>query len=81
MHTRESKFIKEARIDAGLTQGELAKAFGYSSAQFISNAERSLCSLPPAIMKKFCKLTNADVNMFIHVKLQDYKQYLKRVSK
>lgn len=39
-------FLKNARIKAGLTQNEVSKALGYSSAQFVSNWERGL-SQPP----------------------------------
>ncbi|WP_413290772.1 helix-turn-helix domain-containing protein [Bdellovibrio sp. HCB337] len=41
-----AKFIKESRIEAGLTQEELATALGYSTPQFISNWERGV-SQPP----------------------------------
>ncbi len=41
-----SKFLREAREKAGLTQMDVAERLGYSSAQFISNWERGLSSPP-----------------------------------
>lgn len=35
--------FKESRERAGLTQVELAKRLGFTSAQYISNIERNLC--------------------------------------
>ncbi len=41
-----SKFLRESREKAGLTQMDVADRLGYSSAQFISNWERGLSSPP-----------------------------------
>ncbi|RYZ67224.1 MAG: XRE family transcriptional regulator [Proteobacteria bacterium] len=41
-----ANYLRELRNAAGLSQGDVAKIMGYSSAQFISNWERGL-SLPP----------------------------------
>lgn len=49
--------LKQAREKAELSQGEVAKALGYSSPQFVSNMERGLCSIPPRKAAAFCKLT------------------------
>ena len=38
--------LKRLRIEAGLSQGDVRKALGYTSAQFVSNWERGL-SIPP----------------------------------
>lgn len=48
--------IKEARIAAGLSQGDLAYKLGYSTPQFVSNLERGV-SLPPIkSMKKIARI-------------------------
>jgi len=39
-------YLRASREQAGLTQAELAKVLGYSTAQFVSNWERGI-SLPP----------------------------------
>lgn len=40
-------YLRLLRSSAGLSQGDVAKTMGYSSAQFVSNWERGL-SVPPA---------------------------------
>lgn len=42
-----SKFIKEKRISAGLSQKQVAQKLGYTTPQFVSNWERAK-SHPPA---------------------------------
>ena len=41
-----SKFLRQSRENAGLTQMDVASRLNYSSAQFISNWERGLSSPP-----------------------------------
>jgi len=48
--------LKEARKAKGLTQADLSKALGFSTPQFISNAERGLCQIPTKHYKKLAKL-------------------------
>jgi transcriptional regulator with XRE-family HTH domain len=56
-----SIYLRESREKAGLTQSEVAKELGYSTAQFISNWERGL-SYPP--LKTLSHLANMyKVNM------------------
>lgn len=43
-------FLKESRIEAGLTQKEIAKKCGHNSPQFISNIERGLCWPPMNVL-------------------------------
>ncbi len=38
--------LKNRRIELGLTQSEVALRLGFTSAQFVSNWERSLCNPP-----------------------------------
>lgn len=40
------KFLRNERLKAGFTQGEIADKLGYSSPQFISNIERGLSVIP-----------------------------------
>ena len=41
---RLGDYLKKKRCDAGLSQGDLAKALKYTSPQFVSNWERGLCA-------------------------------------
>jgi len=64
-------FLRQKRIAAGLSQGDMAKELKYTSAQFISNWERGLSLPPKASMKKLSKILNLDPKDFLeeYVKL------------
>jgi transcriptional regulator with XRE-family HTH domain len=51
-----SAFLKKKRVEAGLTQSEVAQELGYSSPQFISNWERGLANPPVFILRNLTKL-------------------------
>lgn len=74
----EAQFIKQARQQAGLTQAQIAKSLGWSSAQFLSNAERALCVLPIKAMYKFCKLTGADLNVYESIKVEKLRGKMRK---
>ena len=48
--------LKRARLKSGLSQMTVAKELGYTSSQFVSNAERHICSLPLNKLSKLVKL-------------------------
>ena len=41
-----SDYLRQKRLDSGLSQLDVAKVLGYSSPQFVSNWERGLVSPP-----------------------------------
>ena len=43
---RIAVYLKERRVEAGLTQKAVAEHFGYTTGQFVSNWERGLV-MPP----------------------------------
>lgn len=45
------KFLRNARLNAGLTQRQVSETLGYSSAQFISNFECGIASPPTKKLK------------------------------
>lgn len=51
-----AKLVKTARVKMALSQDELSKKIGYKNGQFISNIERSLCSVPLKNVKALCTL-------------------------
>ena len=55
-----SNYLREKRIAAGLSQGQVAEELGYSSPQFVSNWERKLSMPPPYAVKKLAKLYGLD---------------------
>jgi len=74
----EGKIIKEARERVGLTQAQLAAKLGYKSAQFISNAERSICELPKAQFKKLAKAIGPTaVRKMIALRARNYLKELR----
>lgn len=46
------KFLKDKRLESGLSQGALSELLGYTNPQPISNCERGLAALPLAKLKK-----------------------------
>lgn len=54
---KHSEILKQAREKSGLSQSELAKKLGYTSAQFVSNWERGVCTIPPKKAALFCRFT------------------------
>ena len=55
-----SSFLKTKRVDAGLTQLDVARKLGYGSSQFISNWERGLANPPAFVLKDLAKLYKID---------------------
>lgn len=76
MRERESRFVKEARKNKGLSQSEMGACLGWVNAQFISNIERGISSLPLDKAKKFLKVTGASREEFIRARLADFKERL-----
>lgn len=48
-------FLRDQRLDLGLTQGDIAEQMGFESGQYVSNWERGIC-LPP---KNFVDLSKS----------------------
>ncbi len=49
-------YLKEKRIEAGMTQLEVSKHCGLTNSQFISNIERGCCWPPMDFLKKMSEL-------------------------
>lgn len=67
-----SALLKGAREQSGLTQGEIARAVGWSSPQFWSNIERGMCGLPPDYWEPISRLLNVDIRQIEQADLLDY---------
>ena len=72
------KYLKDKRVEANLTQYEVADKLGYSSPQFISNFERGLCSPPLKQLKKIIKLYSIRPCELIELIIEDQKEYLSK---
>jgi transcriptional regulator with XRE-family HTH domain len=55
-----TQFLITSRKKAHLSQFEVAKDLGYTSAQFVSNWERGLSIPPRAKLKRIAKLYNLE---------------------
>lgn len=53
-------FLKKKRNEVGLSQKELAKKLGYTTAQFVSNWERGISRPPMDSVPKIAKLIKAN---------------------
>lgn len=51
-----SDFLREKRIQANLSQMDVAKKLGYTSAQFVSNWERGLSNPPIATLRRLSEI-------------------------
>lgn len=51
-----SSFLRETRVEKGLTQLQASRALGHSSPQYISNFERGLCEPSLETAMKLCEL-------------------------
>lgn len=60
-------YLRQMRVNAGLTQKYVAGELGYSTSQFISNFERGLVLPPLKKMKVLIRLYNLSVPEFIRL--------------
>lgn len=52
---RFADFLRNKRLEAGLTQGDVAKKLKLKNAQFVSNIERGLAPVPFSTLKLLMK--------------------------
>jgi transcriptional regulator with XRE-family HTH domain len=77
-------YLREARVDSGLMQINLARILKYSSSQFISNWERGLSAPPNKDLQVLIKLLKLNRAKLVEVMVEDAtaevlrKVYLKR---
>lgn len=68
-------YLRQKRLDSGLSQLDVAKVLGYSSPQFVSNWERGLVSPPLetiAVLIELYKIPSGEVISKILEETQDY---------
>ena len=69
-----SQYLKQGRIQAGLSQKDVSEKLGYTSSQFISNWERGLSNPPPKAVKKLAALYHVSLEELLDLLLQDTLQ-------
>lgn len=80
--------VRALRLEAGLTQWDVAAALGYATAQLVSNWERGVCTPPLAALPKLSELLDVKpeqmVNMVCDARADDLEleraQMLARVA-
>jgi transcriptional regulator with XRE-family HTH domain len=70
-------FLKQKRKAAGVRQREIAKVFGYTSSQFVSNWERGLCAPPFDALPVLCKMLHISRRQMISMVLEETEADLK----
>ena len=69
-------FLKERRLQAGLTQSEVATRLGYSSPQFVSNWERGLANPPVFVLKDVTKMYKVPADQMFDLLVEEVKKNL-----
>lgn len=68
-------YLRQKRVDSGLSQLDVARELGYSSPQFVSNWERGLVSPPLetiAVLVDLYKINSSEVVSKILDETRDY---------
>lgn len=73
-----ARLIKESRGE--LSQAKLARKLGYKNGQYVSSAERELCSFPDEKIGELAKALDVEVDKVIQAKLDDHKLYLENLA-
>lgn len=69
--------LKAGREKSGLTQFEVSSKLGYTSPQFVSNAERGICRLPYPALRKLIQLYSLNADEVIELVLKDQEEILR----
>lgn len=78
-YTEVGEYLKQLRLEAGLTQRDVSIALGYSSAQFISNFERGIAVPPLKKLKILQKLFRMNIGRLIELTLAAEKAIMIKV--
>ena len=71
------QFIREKRLEAGLSQRALGKAFDCEvTTQFISNVERGVCPMPVYKIPELARVLKCDPNEIVAVMCEEYESLL-----
>ena len=69
-------YLRQKRVDSGLSQLDVARELGYSSPQFVSNWERGLVSPPLETIAVLIDLYKIPSNEVIGKILEETQDYL-----
>lgn len=75
------QFLKQRRVELGITQAQMAKHFGHSSPQYCSNYERGKCTLAPAQFRLVSRVLKVPLEDLIEMRGEDVKASLRKKLK
>lgn len=74
-------YLKNARIESGLSQQELAQKLGYSTAQFVSNWERGLARPPLNASRRLISILKLDTEQYIDLYIKGTGRRIRKALK
>ena len=80
-HKRLCAFLKDARINSGLTQRDLSDSLGYTSPQYVSNWERGVSSPPMDKLYELVRLLKLNPEEILTILQADQEELVRRVLK
>ncbi|MDC0980301.1 helix-turn-helix transcriptional regulator [Bdellovibrionales bacterium] len=75
------KYLREKRVSLNLTQREVAKELGYTTAQFLSNVERGVCAFPIDQLGKLSRLYDIDKQEILNLLMDEYEDIFRKALK
>jgi len=71
-------YLKNCRLQANLSQSEVADQLGYSSPQFISNMERGICAPPLKKIAQLSQLYKCDPHELLDILMTLQKEQISK---
>lgn len=68
-----SQYIKEKRLEKNMTQVELAKKLGMSSAQHLCNIENGSAPMPSKYYRKLCSVLRITKDELVDIMVDEYE--------
>lgn len=87
MHYTFGQWLKEKRLQAGLSQEEVSRGLGFKRLQVYSNIERDKMALPMLKWPRICSILHIEYGTFIEVlrqydseKVAEYEEFVRHLS-
>jgi len=74
--TTVGEFLKNSRETRNLSQGDVARALGYSCAQYVSNVERGVCRPSKKKLKDWAEIVGVKPKKLVTLMVDEYKSDL-----
>ena len=73
------QYLKECRVDKGLTQKALANKLGNIHTQFVCNWERGMCAPPNHCFVNLLQMLKVDRNKIVDIMLEDSRSEIESI--